>query len=33
MRAAPAYRVWFRDDAGCAEAIRTQEPVEVALSA
>jgi hypothetical protein len=32
MRAAPAYGVWFRDDAGCAEAIRSQEAVEVALS-
>ena len=27
------YKVWYRDDVGCAEAIRSGAPVEVGLSA
>ena len=33
MKAGRPYEVWFRDDEGCAQAIRSEAPVEVALSA
>jgi len=33
MNGPPIYEVWYRDDAGCSEAIRSGAPVDVELSA
>lgn len=33
MSGSKTYKVWYRDDGGCSEAIRSGERVDVALSA